>query len=45
MPVKQVAAEIGITDLSQFNRLVKAAAGLSPRQLRATVKPANLFRT
>lgn len=43
-PVKQVAATVGIRDLAQFNRLVRAASGLSPRELRASVRPANVFR-
>lgn len=45
LPVKQVAASVGISDLAQFNRLVKSASGLSPRDLRASIRPANLFRT
>ncbi|HEY0868644.1 MAG TPA: AraC family transcriptional regulator [Fimbriimonas sp.] len=45
LPVKQIATEVGISDLAQFNRLVKGASGLSPRELRATIRPANLFRT
>jgi AraC-like DNA-binding protein len=44
MPLKEVAAAVGITDLGQFSRLVKDASGLSPRELRATTRPANLFR-
>ena len=45
LPVKQIADAVGIYDLAQFNRLVKSASGLSPRELRATTRPANLFRT
>ncbi|HSI73805.1 MAG TPA: AraC family transcriptional regulator [Fimbriimonas sp.] len=45
LPIKQIADRVGIHDLAQFNRLVRAASGLSPRELRATTRPANLFRT
>lgn len=45
MPIKEVAAAVGIVDLGQFNRLVQAAAGMSPRRLRATVRPPDLFRS
>jgi len=34
MPVKLIAAECGIGDLQQFNKLVRAEYGKSPRQLR-----------
>jgi AraC-like DNA-binding protein len=45
-PIKQIAAAVGIADLAQFSRLVKSASGgLSPRELRATTRPANPFRT
>ena len=45
LQVKQIAAAVGISDLAQFNRLVKGASGgLSPRELRSTTRPANLFR-
>lgn len=34
MPVKSIAAQIGIADLQHFNKLVRDASGLSPRALR-----------
>jgi len=34
LPVKLIAAECGIDDLQQFNKLMRAAYGKSPRQLR-----------
>ena len=34
MPVKLIASECGIEDLQQFNKLLRAAYGKSPRQLR-----------
>jgi AraC-like DNA-binding protein len=45
LTVKQVAARVGITDLSQFARLVKLACGMSPRELRESNRAPNLFRT
>ncbi len=44
LPVKQIADAVGIQDLAQFSRLIKAASTLSPRELRATTRPPNLFR-
>lgn len=35
MPVKLIAAESGIEDLQQFNKLMRAEYGNSPRELRA----------
>ncbi|MBE7464940.1 MAG: helix-turn-helix transcriptional regulator [Planctomycetes bacterium] len=37
-PIKAIAAEVGLPDLHQFNKVVRAALGASPRALRA-VKP------
>ncbi len=45
LTIKQVAAEVGVSDLAQFNRLVQRAAGVSPRQLRESRNPPDLFRT
>ena len=36
MPIKAVAAQVGIPDLQQFNKTVRHATGLSPRQVRET---------
>jgi len=44
LSIKQVAVEVGVPDLAQFNRLVQRAAGVSPRQLRDSHRPPNLFR-
>jgi len=34
IPVKSIAAECGIGDLQQFNKLIRAEYGKGPRQLR-----------
>jgi AraC family transcriptional regulator len=44
LPIKQVAAAVGMSDLAQFNHLVHGAAGMSPRELRATRTPPDIFR-
>lgn len=35
MPVKQIAAQVGIPDLQAFNKAVRAKFGASPREVRA----------
>ena len=35
MPVKQIAAQVGLPDLHQFNKVIRGATGLSPRAVRA----------
>lgn len=35
MSIKSIAAECGITDLQQFNKLMRSSYGRGPRQLRA----------
>jgi len=39
MPIKVVAAESGIVDLQQFNKMMRAEYGKSPRTLRAEHHP------
>lgn len=35
LPIKQVAAQVGLPDLHQFNKAIRAATGLAPRTVRA----------
>lgn len=35
MPVKQIAAQVGLHDLQAFNKAIRAATGVSPRRVRA----------
>jgi AraC-like DNA-binding protein len=34
IPIKQIAAQVGLNDLHQFNKAVRAATGVSPRAVR-----------
>ena len=34
IPVKQIAAQVGLPDLHQFNKAIRAATGVSPRAVR-----------
>jgi transcriptional regulator GlxA family with amidase domain len=34
LPVRAIAAQLGIADLQRFNKLVRRACGLGPRALR-----------
>jgi AraC-like DNA-binding protein len=42
MPVKAIAAEVGIPDLHLFNKVMRAEVGASPRQIRAASLPVPL---
>ena len=35
LPVKHIAADLGYTDLQQFNKLIRRHSGVSPRNARA----------
>ena len=39
MAVKTIAAEVGLPDLHYFNKTIRAATGLSPREFRETQRP------
>ncbi len=39
IPIKEVAAEVGIPDLHFFNKVLRAALGSSPRAVRQQVRP------
>lgn len=45
MPIKLIAAESGIDDLQQFNKLMRAEYGYSPRELRAAHNLKNTRQT
>lgn len=34
LPIRTIAAEVGLPDLHRFNKVIRAATGLAPRQLR-----------
>lgn len=38
LPIKQIAAKVGVPDLQQFNRLVRFRTGMSPRQYRQSLE-------
>lgn len=38
LPIKQIAAQVGLGDLHQFNKAIRAATGVSPRALRNGLK-------
>ncbi|MBC8135580.1 MAG: helix-turn-helix transcriptional regulator, partial [Fibrella sp.] len=38
LPIKQIAAQVGLGDLHQFNKAIRAATGVSPRTLRNGLK-------
>ena len=37
LPIKQIAAQVGLSDLHQFNKAIRAATGVSPRVVRGRV--------
>jgi AraC-like DNA-binding protein len=38
LPIKQIAAQVGLADLHQFNKAIRAATGVSPRTVRSRLK-------
>ncbi|MBC8138782.1 MAG: helix-turn-helix transcriptional regulator [Fibrella sp.] len=40
LPIKQVAAQVGLKDLHQFNKAIRAATGVSPRTIRSGLEGA-----
>ena len=41
IPIKQVAAQVGLPDLHQFNKAIRAATGVSPRSVRGVNRDGN----
>jgi len=39
MAVKTIAAEVGLPDLHFFNKTIRAATGLGPREYRESQRP------
>lgn len=43
--IKQIALQVGVPDLHQFNRLIRDCLGMSPRQVRSERWDVDYFRT